>query len=119
MIGFEWVELEYRLQQLRDEAAEAKDDDANKYYRIRTASIPKKEREQKEEKKKETQVTSLLAEGYNTEEISYILDMPLAKVARMEERNREKLEFLAAGELPKEPGVSTIYNSIPTPRKER
>jgi DNA-directed RNA polymerase specialized sigma24 family protein len=115
MIGFEWVELEYRLQKMRDEAAEDKDDDANKYYRIRKASIAKKE---KEEKEKEIQVTGLLVEGYNTEEISYILDMPLSEVARLEERSRETLEFLATGELPKEPGVFTIFTGIPTARKE-
>ena len=113
MIDFDSVELEYRLQELRDEAAEAKDDDANKYYRIRKASIARKEREEKE---KERQVTGLLVEGYNTEEISYILDMPLSEV---EERSREILEFLATGELPKEPGVFTIFTGIPTARKER
>ena len=97
MIGFEWVETEVKLQLQKEQEEE---EQYKQFVRARTAAIEKKE---KEEKEKERQVTGLLVEGYNTDVISYILDMPLAKVARIEDRSREKLEFLLTGQLPKEP----------------
>jgi hypothetical protein len=68
--------------------------------RPHTSAVEKKE---KEEKEIERQVTEFLDEGHNTEEVAYILDIPLSEVETIEEHNREKMWFLATGELPEEP----------------
>lgn len=107
------AELQVKLIQMRKEIEE--EEHYEEFARVRRAAIAKKERE---EKQRERQVTELLCEGYDTDQVSYILDIPSSVVARIEEHNKARLEFLATGELPKEPGVFTIFTGIPTPRKE-
>jgi len=40
-----------------------------------------------------------LYEGYNADQTSYILDIPLSEVARIEEYNQRKQKFLMTGKL--------------------
>ena len=56
-------------------------------------------------------------EGYNADQASYILDIPLSEVARIEKYNQVRRKFLATGQLgqlPEEGGVFSIYNGLPT-----
>jgi hypothetical protein len=55
-----------------------------------------------------------LDEGYNADQASYILDIPLSEVARIEKYNQVRRKFLATGQLPEEGGVFSIYNGVPT-----
>jgi hypothetical protein len=40
-----------------------------------------------------------LNEGYNADQASYILDIPLSEVARIEEHNQRRRKFLMTGKL--------------------
>jgi hypothetical protein len=44
-------------------------------------------------------MVGLLNEGYNADEASYILDIPLSEVARIVEYNQRKRKFLMTGRL--------------------
>jgi hypothetical protein len=46
---------------------------------------------------RERDVVALLNEGYNANQASYILDIPLSEVARIEEYNQRKRKFLMTG----------------------
>jgi hypothetical protein len=72
-------------------------------YRLRTAALGKeKEEESKRERERQKEATkreviSLLNEGYNADQASYILDIPPSEVARIEEYNQRKRKFLMTG----------------------
>jgi hypothetical protein len=70
-------------------------------YRLRTAALGKDKEMEKEREKEATKrdVISLLNEGYNADQTSYILDIPLSEVARIEEYNQRKRKFLMTGIL--------------------
>jgi hypothetical protein len=95
---FDIVELQRKLTEARNEIHRQQSE-----YRPRTAALEKvREKEEEKERQKRTRerdVISLLNEGYNADQASYILDMPLPEVARIEEYNRRRRKFLMTGNL--------------------
>ena len=98
------IELQHKLTEIRNRQIEEQQQLINEQqYRLRTASLEKeREREQEKERQKqvrEREVVGLLDEGYIADQASYILDIPLSEVARIEEYNQRKRKFLMTGIL--------------------
>ena len=53
-------------------------------YRLRTAAV------EEEKQTRERDVISLLIDGYNADQASYILNIPVSEVARIEEDNQRR-----------------------------
>jgi ATP/maltotriose-dependent transcriptional regulator MalT len=88
-----------QIQQQRQAAQQQSVSDQQ--YMRRTAALEKEEEKEKERQKQERErdVVGLLNEGYNTYQASYILEIPLSEVARIEEYNQRKRKFLKTGNL--------------------
>jgi sortase (surface protein transpeptidase) len=99
------VELQRKLTENRNRQIEEQQYEQqlinDQQYRLRTAALIKEKQQEKERQKqtRERDVVGLLDEGYNADQASYILEIPLSEVARIEEYNRKKRKFLATGVL--------------------
>ena len=54
--------------------------------------------EEEEKQTRERDVISLLIDGYNADQASYILNIPVSEVARIEEDNQRRRKFLMTGD---------------------
>ena len=85
------VELQKKLRDLQIEQQHEQQSINTQQYRLRTATIEKEKEEEKERQRptREREVVGLLNEGYDADQTSYILDIPLSEVARIEEYNQK------------------------------
>jgi len=96
------IELQHKLTENRNRQIEEQQGLINEQqYRPRTASIEKDKEKEKDRQRqtREREVVGLLNEGYDADQTSYILDVPLSEVARIEEYNQRKRKFLRTGIL--------------------
>jgi rRNA processing protein Krr1/Pno1 len=96
------IELQHKLTENRNRQIEEQQQLINEQqYRLRTASIEKEKQQEKDRLKqmREREVVGLLNEGYNADQASHILEIPLPEVARIEEYNQRKRKFVRIGIL--------------------
>ena len=95
------VELQAKLSENMKQQYQQSVSDHDRQFRLRTAALEKeKEKDrQKQKQARERDVVGLLNEGYNADQASYILDIPLSEVARIEEYNQRRRKFLSTGIL--------------------
>jgi ATP/maltotriose-dependent transcriptional regulator MalT len=96
------IELQHKIEENRKRQIEQQQQLINdQQYRLRTAALGKEKQQEKDRLKqmRERKVVGLLDEGYNADQASYILDIPLSEVARIEEYNQKKRKFLMTGIL--------------------
>jgi ATP/maltotriose-dependent transcriptional regulator MalT len=95
------VELQRKLTENRNQQIEQQQQQSINFqqYRLRTAALEKEKGKERQKQAREREVVELLNEGYNADQASYILDIPLSEVARIEEYNQRRRKFLMTGIL--------------------
>jgi len=95
------VELQRKLIDIRNQQIQQQQQQSinAQQYQLRIASLETEKEKERQEQARKREVVGLLDEGYDIEQVAYILDYPPSEGARIEEYNQSKRKFLMTGKL--------------------